>query len=217
MRTTGANGWTVPADYRRNTENGNTHSSFGMNDNQESSAHKGNTGTSKHTAPKSQSELIVASDMTVMGRAVRKYPMYVNKYFIRRAKLFLDDYARNHMELEFYWGRVEFAADRGQIRLHILGIAKNKAYLNDFYRAKTEEEKIEVLNQYTTNVLDMTADIELDPMHVTVDKITKCGSSPLGIRFSEFVDRNKDHVYLVQDCMLYECNTYCLGREDEKG
>ena len=62
----------------------------------------------------------------------------------------------------------------------------------------------------------MTADIELDPMHVKVDKITKCGSSPLGIRFSEFVDRNKDHVYLVQDCMLYECNTYCLGREDEK-
>ena len=63
----------------------------------------------------------------------------------------------------------------------------------------------------------MTADIELNPMHVKVDKTSNCGSSPLGTRFSEIVDRNKYHVHLVQDCMLHECNTYCLRREDEKG
>jgi len=63
----------------------------------------------------------------------------------------------------------------------------------------------------------MTADVELDSMHAKVDKITKCGSSPLGIRLSECVDKNKDQVHLVQDCMLHECNTYCIGQEDKKG
>ena len=69
-------------------------------------------------------------------------------------------------------------AGRGQIHLHILGIAKNRAYLNDLYQANIELEKIEVLNQYVTKVLDMIADIELDPMHVKVDKTSNCGSSP---------------------------------------
>jgi len=57
------------ADLTRNSENQNAHSSFGTNDKQEASANKGNTDTSKNIAPKSQSELIEAGDVTTMGRA----------------------------------------------------------------------------------------------------------------------------------------------------
>ena len=44
--------------------------------------------------------------------------------------------------IDHYWGRVKFAPGRGQIHLHMLGIGKDRAYLNDFYKAKTMEDKV---------------------------------------------------------------------------
>ena len=44
------------------------------------------------------------------------------------------------IRIEHYRGRVEFAPGQGQIHLHMLGIAKNKAYLKDFYKAKSMED-----------------------------------------------------------------------------
>ena len=64
------------------------------------------------------------------------------------AKEFMDGHARDVLGIEYYWGRVEFAAGRVQIRLHILGIAKDKAYLNQLYRAETEQEKTDVMGNY---------------------------------------------------------------------
>ncbi len=49
--------------------------------------------------------------------------------------------------IEHYWGWVEFAPERGQIHLHMLGIAKNKAYLNDFYKSKTIEDMAVVVDK----------------------------------------------------------------------
>ena len=63
--------------------------------------------------------------------------------------------------IEHYWGRVEFAPGRGQIHLHMLGIAKNKAYLNDFYKAKSMEDKAAVVDKYAREKLDMTADVNI--------------------------------------------------------
>ena len=62
---------------------------------------------------------------------------------------------------KYYWGRVEFAVGRGQIHLHILGIAKNKAYLNESCRAETEQEKRYVVEKYAQRMLDLTAEIEV--------------------------------------------------------
>jgi len=163
----------------------------------------------------SQSFLLETCDFKAMGRAARKYPLYVNKFFMHRAKKFMDEYARDVMDLEYYWGRVEFAAGRGQIHLHILGIAKNKAYLKDFYDANTEEEKTKVLYDYATKHLDMTADVEIDENHQKLDPQNKrTTSSPLGRRFSEAPDIDMDHRHLAQDCMCHDCNNYCLGEED---
>ncbi len=64
--------------------------------------------------------------------------------------------------IEHYWGRVEFAPGRGGINLHIIGIVRDKAYLQDFYRASTNKEKADVLEKYARETLDMTADVNIN-------------------------------------------------------
>ncbi len=46
------------------------------------------------------------------------------------------------------WDRVESEPRRGQIHLHMLGIAKNKTYLKNFYKAKTMEDQAAVVYKY---------------------------------------------------------------------
>ena len=115
--------------------------------------------------------------------------------------------------IEHYWGRVEFAPGRGQIHVHMLGIAKNKAYLNDFYKAQTMKEKAMVVERYAKEHLDMTADINIKdddkkyfPSH---------SKSPLSRKFCEVVNESKDKRILCQDCMCHHCNRYCL-RDNKK-
>ena len=74
--------------------------------------------------------MLEAGNFQAMCRASRRHLLYVNKYFMKRAEHFMDEYAQNALELEYYWGRVEFTPGRGAIHLHILGIARNKAYLH---------------------------------------------------------------------------------------
>ena len=50
--------------------------------------------------------------------------------------------------IKHYWGRVKFALGRGQIHLHMLGIATNKAYFKVFYKAQSLEDKATVLDKY---------------------------------------------------------------------
>jgi hypothetical protein len=151
------------------------------------------------------------NDFSALRKSVAKYPLYVNQYFMKRANEFMDGYARDVLGIEYYWGRVEFAAGRGQIHLHILGIAKNKAYLHDFYRAETEQDKTDVMEKYATRMLDLTADTQVDENHDKLDQNTKEITSPLGIRFGECTDEDRDHRLLAQDCMYHDCNDYCLG------
>ncbi len=95
-------------------------------------------------------------------KKVREKTLYVNQFFMKRAKLFMDTYARNVLGIEHYWGRVEFASGWGQIHIHLLRITKNKAYLPAFYAAKTEKDKVEVLRRYAMEEMGMTADVDVD-------------------------------------------------------
>lgn len=67
----------------------------------------------------------------------------------------------------------------------------------------------------------MTANIQLDDdyqrFNGTDRNDLKTGTSPLGRRYSESLDAEKDHVHLVQDAMLHSCNNYCLGEPDKDG
>jgi len=68
---------------------------------------------------------------------------------------------KNSLQIEHYWGRVEFSPDRRAIHLHVVAIAKNRAYLQDFYKATTLERKAKVVNNYAIKHLDMTADTKV--------------------------------------------------------
>ena len=122
----------------------------------------------------------------------------------------MDEFAREALELEYYWGRVEFAPGCGAIHLHIVGIAKNKAHLHDFYKAKTEQNKIEVLQNYAKEYLGMTTNVKVDEQHsrfhIEDRQKTTTNLSPLGTWYSESSIPDLDHIHLAQDSMLHACN-----------
>lgn len=162
-----------------------------------------------------QAWLLKKNNYTAMSKSAKNHTLFVNDFFMKRSKVFLDTVVKNAMGIEHYWARVEFAPGRGQIHLHLLGIGKDKSYLYDFYRAKSEEEKAKVMEKYATNVLNMTADVDVDENHKTdtaEDSVT-----PLRRRFSECHNRNDDVRLLCQECMVHKCNGYCMGEKCTAG
>lgn len=142
-----------------------------------------------------------------MANSARKYPLFVNEFFMKRAHSFMKTVIKNALQIDHYWGRVEFAPGRGAIHLHIVAIAKDKAYLQDFYRATTLEDKAEVLNSYAIKHLDMTADAKVSD---NLDYRPNYSSSPLAKRYCASCNEEEDVTQLAQDCMMHQCNRYCL-------
>ncbi len=97
-----------------------------------------------------------------MANAAQRYPLYVNEFFMKRAKSFMATVVKKALGIDHYWGKVEFASGRGAIHLHIIGIARGKAYLRAFYQARFSEGIGEVLNKYVQEKLDMTADVNVN-------------------------------------------------------
>ncbi len=108
---------------------------------------------------------------------------------MKRGNSFMKTVMKKALQIDHYWGRVEFAPSRGAIHLHIVAIAKNKAYLQEFYNASSLHQKAEVLNNYAIDHLDMTADVKVnDNQDYRPDYLT----SPLTRRYSEFSDEEED-------------------------
>ena len=61
---------------------------------------------------------------------------------------FYETAEKDALGIEHYWVRVEFSPGRGEIHLHIIAIGKDKAHLEDFYKAATTEEKGKVIEKY---------------------------------------------------------------------
>ena len=152
---------------------------------------------------------LLDNDFAAMCSSAKRYNLFVNDFFMKRAKVFLDTVVKNALGIKHYWARVEFAPGRGQIHLHLLGIGRNKSYLYDFYRAGTEEEKAKIMEKYATSVLDMTSDVEVDEEHKTDTSADSV--SPLKSRFCESVCHQEDARMLCQECMIHKCDNYCLG------
>jgi hypothetical protein len=101
---------------------------------------------------------------------------------------------------------VEFAPGRGAIHLHIIGIARDKAYLQEFYRAHAHNEKAGVLDKYARETLDMTADVNIDD-----DRLRKPDYlNTSGERYCECHNQEEDARQLTEDCMCHQCNKFCL-------
>ncbi len=67
-----------------------------------------------------------------MANAAWRYPLYVNDFFMKRAKSFMATVVKKALGIDHYWGRVEFAPGRGAIHLHMICIARDEAYLRVF-------------------------------------------------------------------------------------
>ncbi len=67
---------------------------------------------------------------------------------MKRANSFMKTVMKKALQIKHYWGRVEFAPGRGAMHLHIVAMAKNKAYLQEFYNASLLHQKAKVLNNY---------------------------------------------------------------------
>lgn len=146
-----------------------------------------------------------------MSKSAKRYPGFVNNFFLKRASSFMDTVVKDALGIKHYWGRVEFAPGRGQIHLHILAIGRDKAYLKDFYSAKSGAEKAKVIDDYARNKLNMTADLggfnEKKEYRAFNDRPL---TSPLQSRYCEVTNDEQDQWDLCQDCMLHHCNDYCL-------
>jgi hypothetical protein len=60
-------------------------------------------------------------------------PLFVNDFFMKCVNSFMKTVFKNALQIEHYWGHVEFAPGRGVIYLHVVAIAKGRAYLQDFF------------------------------------------------------------------------------------
>ena len=167
----------------------------------------------KHAGNKEESKLLRNNDFNAMKRAVKRFPLYVNEFFMKRAKCFMKTVVKEALGIQHYWGRVEFAPGRGQIHLHMLGIAEDRAYLDDFYHAKTLEDRTAVIEKYAKEHLDMTADINI--MDNDRSYYPPHPESPLTRKYCECTNEAEDYRLLCQDCMCHWCNKYCL-RDNKK-
>ncbi len=80
-----------------------------------------------------RAEAIRDGSMIAMSNASWRHPLFVNEYFMRRAKSFMATVIKTALRIEHYWGHVEFAPGRGAIHLHIVAIANDMDYLQDFF------------------------------------------------------------------------------------
>ena len=156
-----------------------------------------------------QAKLLEDGDTTAMRKSVKRFSVYVNEFFIKRAKNFLENVLGPAFGIVHYWSRVEFAPGRGQIHLHILGISNDHAYLKEYHNAKTPEQKGNAVSSYMQRTFRYTADLKL---YNDMKKGPDPNTSPLKKRFSEVPDSEEidDGIILAEDCMCHICNDYCL-------
>jgi hypothetical protein len=119
-----------------------------------------------------RAEAIRDGSMIAMSNASHRHPLFVNEYFMRRAKSFMATVVKTTLGIEHYWGHVEFAPGRGAIHLHIVAIAKDLAYLQDFYHMKTAEDKAAVVDKYAQEHLVMTADDNIQTEKAIISKFS---------------------------------------------
>jgi hypothetical protein len=143
-----------------------------------------------------KSQAIKEGSRKETSNAARKYPFFINDFFMKHVNLFMKTVTKNALQIEHYWCRMEFAPGRGAIHLHVVAIATNRAYVQDFFKASKLQEKSEVLNNYATKHLDMTADAKVsNNLNYCPDYLT----SPLAKTYSEYSDKEKDVQQLAQD------------------
>lgn len=154
-----------------------------------------------------QASAIESGNSQAIQKSSKRYALYVNDFFMKRAKCFLKTVLKDALGIEHYWARVEFAPGRGQIHLHLLAIGRGRAYLDEFYKAQTMDDKAMVVETYAKQHLNMTANVNINDEDPNAHPPP---TSPLTRKFCQCTDEVEDLRLLTQDCMCHHCNKFCL-------
>ncbi|KAL3799034.1 hypothetical protein HJC23_005173 [Cyclotella cryptica] len=161
-----------------------------------------------------QAKKIKNNDFSAIATSVRKYPLMVSEFFMLRATLFIETTLKKIIDLLYYIGSIEFAPGRGQIHMHLIAIMRDKAFLHEFFNAKTEAQKTSVLESYAVDSLGMTADINVNDTPTSND--VQQAKRNLATCYHEQGCTHKDAENLCQACMMHFCNDYCMAKQPIK-
>ena len=100
--------------------------------------------------------------MSARSKVSTLYSSLVQEFFQFRTTIWLETVGKKIFDIEYYWGRFEFAKGRGQIHIHLLAITKNRHYQKEYWKElqkDVEEQKsVDVLANFAKHNLGLIAD-----------------------------------------------------------
>ena len=176
---------------------------------------------------------INSDDLDESIKATRKaadlFSIIVQQFFQIRVNEWIDTFAREALDIEFYWGRYEFTKGRGQIHLHMLCITKNRHYMKQYYECKQKnniEKAVSILSEYAEVQLGLTAE---HPSHFQINDMSFIDTSricepegnadiqqemklSLTKRLCEVSFPKDDLCSLCNATQIHQCNAFCMRK-----
>ena len=163
-------------------------------------------------------------------KAAELFSITVQQFFQIRVQEWINTVGKEAMDIDYYWGRFEFAKGRGQIHIHMLCITKNRRAFKEYFIAKQKgnhKKAVDVLSEYAKNQFGLTAEHPSyeENCSININKICP----PEGIaslseemelsltkKYIEVNDPLRDLCSLCNACQLHECNSFCLRDINKK-
>ena len=118
--------------------------------------------------------------------------------------------------IEYFWGRFEFAAMRGQIHLHLLTITEDKSIGKTFYNLRGDKEaQAKFMHEWSRGAFRMTAEVD-NEMFARMEPTQE--DNPCMKYLDEIEDekREEDECGLYKFTMNHKCSGYCLRYSNGK-
>jgi hypothetical protein len=127
-----------------------------------------------------------------------------------KVDLFMESVGKDLFGIEHYWGRFEFAAMRGQIHLHLLGISRDKTVNRTFYELRGDRKaQAEFLHAWSKGMFRYTAEVDRE-VYDSVKPDQK--DNPCQEYYGDITEDNLvyDESRLFRFTQNHDCSGYCL-------
>jgi hypothetical protein len=160
-------------------------------------------------------------------KCIRDYSIVVQEFFIIKVKHWMENYAMEIFGIDHYFIRFEFADGRGEIHAHTIASANNMhVYELAYDNRHDERRKIQIFDDYATNVLGLTAThpATLSDGSLPLDRVIEPEGSlsksqvyssnycPCSKRYNTVVNLTHDLEKLVNAVQTHKCGKYCLKK-----
>ena len=160
---------------------------------------------------------------TIKFKLVNQYSAVVQEYFQKKAESYLATVGHEHLGIQHYWGRYEFAKSRGQIHMHLLGITKPDMNPNKYCRhddaaglQKWAQEKFGLSAIHPSSDENKKVDIKNIPPPEGTFEFAKKHNHPCRFRLLDMKDIDGVKQYtsdLYNTVQHHKCNAYCCGNK----